>query len=149
MVRSLGLVALGLIAWMYFAHPRAADGINEVQWVPVTQAAASVATYQVLAPPADLPWPATSARVESNPDGTLAWRAGFYTPEEAYAAILQRGAFPAQATEAQQDWVAEETRNGVAEESVMTAGTGSACRGIRSPTSAGRWSTSRTARPRW
>ena len=122
MVRSLGLVSIGLLVWMYFAHPGAVDPIHEVAWAPVAQAAAAAATYEVLAPPAAFPWPATSARVEPAADGTLAWRAGFYTPEEAYAAVLQRGEFPDQAQKAQQDWVEEQTRNGVADGTVTIAG---------------------------
>jgi Protein of unknown function (DUF4245) len=113
MIRSLGLVALVLLAWMYFSHPRSPDAIREVEWAPVAQAAAARAPYEVLAPPVTFPWAATSARVEPQADGTLAWRAGFYTPDERYAAVLQRGQFPKQAGRAQQDWIRAETRNGV------------------------------------
>ena len=60
--------------------------------------------------------------MEPQPDGTLAWRAGFYTPEEEYAAILQRGEFPEQAAQAQQEWIDSETRNGVAGDTVMIGG---------------------------
>ena len=45
-----------------------------------------------------------------------------YTPEEEYAAILQRGQFPAQAVEAQQDWIQAETREGVAGGTVTIGG---------------------------
>ncbi len=114
MIRSLGLVAIVLLIWLYFSHPRSSDAIREVEWAPVAVAAAGVASYEVLAPPATFPWPATSARVEPQPDGTLAWRAGFYTPDEEYAAVLQRGVFPEQAAAAQQEWIEAETRNGVA-----------------------------------
>ena len=113
MIRSLGLVAIVLLIWMYFAHPRSSDAIREVQWAPVAQSAADAASYEVLAPPVTFPWPATSARVEPQADGTLGWRVGFYTPEQEYAAILQRGQFPDQAVSAQQDWIEAETRNGV------------------------------------
>jgi len=122
MVRSLGLVAIVLLVWMYFSHPRSSDAIREVQWVPVAQSAATAAPYEVLAPPVTFPWPATSARVEPQADGTVAWRAGFYTPEEEYAAILQRGQFPEQAVKAQQDWIQAETRDGVAGETVTIGG---------------------------
>ena len=122
MIRSLGLVAIVLLVWMYFSHPRSSDAIREVQWAPVAQSAATAATYEVLAPPATFPWPATSARVEPQADGTLAWRAGFYTPVEEYAAILQRGQFPDQAATAQQDWIRAETRNGVAGGTVTIGG---------------------------
>jgi hypothetical protein len=122
MVRSLGLVAIALLVWMYFSHPRATDPIREVQWAPVVQSAATAAPYEVLAPPVTFPWPATSARVEPQVDGTVAWRAGFYTPQEEYAAVLQRGQFPAQASRAQQDWIEAETRKGVAGETVIIGG---------------------------
>jgi hypothetical protein len=122
MVRSLGLVAIALLVWMYFSHPRGTDAIREVEWVPVAQAAAAAAPYEVVAPPATFPWPATSARVEPQADGTVAWRAGFYTPEKEYAAILQRGQFPEQAAKAQQDWIETETRKGVAEGTVTIGG---------------------------
>jgi hypothetical protein len=121
MIRSLGLVAVVLLIWLYFSHPRSSDAIREVQWAPVAQSAASAAPYEVLAPPVTFPWPATSARVEPQPDGTLGWRAGFYTPDEDYAAILQRGEFPAQADEAQAEWIADETRKGVAGGTVTIA----------------------------
>lgn len=122
MIRSLGLVAIVLLIWMYFSHPRSADAIREVEWAPVAQAAAAAAPYEVVAPPATFPWPATSARVEPQADGTVAWRAGFYTPEKEYAAILQRGQFPEQAAKAQQDWIEAETRKGVAEGTVTIGG---------------------------
>jgi hypothetical protein len=122
MLRSLGLVAIVLLVWMYFSHPRSSDAIREVEWAPVAQSAATSAPYAVLAPPVTFPWPATSARVERQADGTLAWRAGFYTPEKEYAAILQRGPFPAQAVTAQRDWIRAETRNGVAGDSVTIGG---------------------------
>ena len=122
MIRSLGLVAIALLVWMYFSHPRSDDTLREVDWAPVAQSAASAATYEVLAPPVTFPWPATSARLEPQSDGTVAWRAGFYTPEQEYAAILQRGQFPQQAAAAQQEWVESETRNGVAGESVTIGG---------------------------
>ncbi len=121
MIRSLGLVAIVLLIWLYFSHPRSSDAIREVEWAPVAQAAASAAPYEVLAPPVAFPWPATSARVEPQADGTLVWRAGFYTPDEEYAAILQRGEFPAQADKAQEDWIADETRKGVAGGTVTIA----------------------------
>jgi len=121
-VRSLGLVAIVLLIWLYFSHPRSSDAIREVEWAPVAVSAAEVASYEVLAPPATFPWPATSARVEPQADGTLVWRAGFYTPDEEYAAILQRGEFPEQAVQAQQDWVQAETRDGVAGETVTIGG---------------------------
>lgn len=113
MIRSLGLVAIVLLVWMYFSHPRSSDAIREVAWAPVAQSAAAAASYEVLAPPVTFPWPATSSRVEPQADGTLVWRTGFYTPEKEYAAILQRGQFPKQAVAAQQDWIQAETREGV------------------------------------
>jgi hypothetical protein len=122
MVRSLGLVAIALLVWMYFSHPRSTDPIREVQWAPVAQSAAAAAPYEVLAPPVTFAWPATSARVEPQADGTVAWRVGFYTPQEEYAAVLQRGQFPAQASRAQQDWIEAETRKGVAGETVIIGG---------------------------
>ena len=122
MVRSLGLVAIALLVWLYFAHPPTPDVVREVEWAPVAQSAAEVASYEVLAPPVTFPWPATSARIEPEPDGTLAWQAGFYTPEEDYAAIMQRGSFPEQAAQAQQDWVDTQTRNGVPGETVNVGG---------------------------
>jgi hypothetical protein len=122
MIRSLGLVAIVLLLWMYFSHPRSTDAIREVEWGPVAQSAASAASYEVLAPPVAFPWPATSARLEPQADGTVAWRVGFYTPEEEYAAILQRGPFPEQAVKAQQDWIQAETREGVAGATVTIGG---------------------------
>jgi hypothetical protein len=122
MIRSLGLVAIVLLIWLYFSHPRSSDAIREVEWAPVAAAAAEVASYEVLAPPVAFPWPATSARVEPQPDGTLGWRAGFYTPDEEYAAVLQRGEFPEQAAAAQQEWIEAETRNGVAGGTVTIGG---------------------------
>ena len=140
MVRSLGLVAVGLLAWMYFAHPRAVDPVHEVAWAPVAQAAAAAATYEVLAPPAAFPWPAT-ALGGAAADGTLAWRAGFYTPEEAYAAILQRGEFPEQAAQAQRGLGRAGARDGVAAGTVTIAGRKWVrMRATRSPTIAGPWS---------
>jgi hypothetical protein len=122
MLRSMGLVAIVLLIWMYFAHPRSSDAIREVEWVPVAESAARTASYEVLAPPVTFPWPATSARVEPQADGTLGWRAGFYTPDEEYAAVLQRGDFPKQALAAQQEWIESETRNGVAGGTVAVGG---------------------------
>lgn len=119
MIRSLGLVALVLGAWMWFSHPRTPeDLVKEVAWWPTAQSAAVAAPYEVIAPPESFAWSATSARVEPQPDGTLIWRAGFYTPAEAYAAVLQRGAFPQQAQGSIDDWLAQETRNGVSEGTV-------------------------------
>ena len=122
MVRSLGLVAIALVLWLSFSHPRTPDPVRSVSWTPVAQSAAAAASYQVLAPPADLGWPATSARVEPQSDGTLAWQVGFLTPGEDYAALMQRGVFPEQAEAAQQEWVADQTRNGVPGETVRLAG---------------------------
>jgi hypothetical protein len=122
MLRSMGLVAVALLIWMYFAHPRTPDPIREVDWAPVAVAAADAADYQVLAPPATFPWPATSARVEPQDDGTVAWQVGFYTPEEDYAAVMQRGVFPDQAGAAQQEWIDAQTRNGAAGETVGVGG---------------------------
>lgn len=122
MVRSLGLVAAVLVVWMWLVHPRTPEAINEVDWWPVAQSAAVSADYDVLGPPESLPWPATSARIEPQPDGTLVWRVGYYTPTEEYAALLQRGVFPEQAEGAVQQWVAAETRDGVAGEVVTLGG---------------------------
>ena len=118
MIRSMGLVAVVLGIWLWFAHPRTPDAIHTVAWYPTAQSATQVTSYQVLAPPESFGWPATSARVEPQPDGTIVWRAGFYTPDEAYAGLLQRGVFPAQAQGSIDDWIAEETRNGVSAGSV-------------------------------
>jgi hypothetical protein len=114
MIRSLGLVAMVLLIWLYFAHPQTPDAVREVPWVPVAESAATRAPYEVVAPPESFAWPATSARIEPQVDGTVAWQVGFYTPDEDYAAIMQRGAFPEQAVQAQQDWIEAQTRNGVA-----------------------------------
>jgi hypothetical protein len=114
MVRSLGLVALALVIWMWLVHPRTPDPVREVDWWPVAQSASATAPYEVIAPPQAFGWPATSARIEPQPDGTTTWRVGFYTPQEAYAALLQRGIFAEQAQGSLDDWVAGETRNGVA-----------------------------------
>ncbi len=122
MVRSLGLVTLGLLVWLWFSHPRTPDEVRSVDWVPVAAAAASGSAYEVLAPPATFPWAATSARVEAQPDGTSVWRVGFLTDEEAYAGLLQRGVFPGQAAQAAEDWVEQETRNGVPEGTVELGG---------------------------
>ncbi len=122
MVRSLGLVALVLVVWMWLVHPRTPEGINEVDWWPVAQSASTAAEFEVVAPPETFGWSATSARVEPQPDGTIAWRVGFYTPEEEYAALLQRGVFPEQAQGAVDDWVAAETRDGAAGEVVTIGG---------------------------
>lgn len=112
MVRSLGLVALVLLAWLLFSHPRTPDGIATVDWRPTVQSAAAAARFPVLAPPGSWSWQATSARIEPQPDGTITWRVGFYTPAEDYAALLQRGVFPDQATGSRQEWVDTETRQG-------------------------------------
>jgi hypothetical protein len=122
MVRSLGLVTLGLLVWLWFSHPRTPEEVRSVDWVPVASAAAGATDYEVLAPPASFPWPATSARVEDQADGTIVWRVGFLTGEEAYAGLLQRGVFPGQAAQAAEDWVAQETRNGVLEGTVVIGG---------------------------
>ncbi len=122
MVLSLGVVALVLLGWMYFSHPRTPDPIREVAWAGVAASAAERASYEVLAPPVAFPWPATSARVEPQSDGTLAWQVGFYTPMQDYAAVLARGVFPEQAGAAQQEWLDEQTRNGVPGETVTIGG---------------------------
>jgi hypothetical protein len=122
MLRSMGLVALVLGAWMWFSHPRTPEGINEVDWWPVAQAASEAAPYEVVAPPAGFAWPATSARVEPQPDGTVSWRVGFYSQAEDYAALLQRGVFPEQAQGSIDEWIAAETRQGVAGSSVTIGG---------------------------
>lgn len=122
MVLSLGLVALVLLGWMYLSHPRTPDPIREVDWAGVAAAATGAAEYEVLAPPATFPWPATSARVEPQADGTVGWQVGFLSPDEDYAAVLQRGVFPEQAAAAQQEWIDEQTRNGVPGESVTLGG---------------------------
>jgi hypothetical protein len=122
MVRSLGLVAVVLVIWMWLVHPRTPEAINEVEWWPVAQSASASAPYDVIAPPESFGWPATSARVEPQPDGTLAWRVGFYTPAEEYAALLQRGVFAEQAQGSVEQWVADETRDGVAGEMVTLGG---------------------------
>jgi hypothetical protein len=122
MIRSLGLVALVLVVWMWLAHPSTPDPVNEVDWWPVAQSASASVDYEVVAPPETFGWPATSARVEPQPDGTTTWRVGFYTPDEEYAALLQRGVFPEQAQGVVEAWVASETREGVAGEVVTIAG---------------------------
>lgn len=112
MVRSLGLVTLLMLGVLWLVHPRTPDAVREVDWRPVAQSAAEAADYEVLAPAATLRWPATSARVEREGDGTVVWRAGYVTPAGQYAGLLQRGAFPEQAARARQDWIDAETRNG-------------------------------------
>lgn len=112
MLLSMGLVALALGVWMFFAHPHAPDGIHTVAWYPTAQSATQSASYDVLAPPTSFAWSATSARVEPQPDGTVVWRVGFYTPDSEYAGLLQRGEFPEQAQGSIDEWLAEETRNG-------------------------------------
>ncbi len=121
MVRSLGLVALVLLGILWLGHPRTPDPVRAVEWGPVADHAAAQAGFVVLAPPPALSWVATSARVEPQPDGTLVWRVGFLTPQGDYAALLQRGVFPEQASQAQQAWLAGETRNGVPEGAVDLA----------------------------
>jgi hypothetical protein len=122
MVRSLGLVAIALLVWLWFSHPRTPDEIRSVEWYPVAASAASAGAYEVLAPPAAFPWTATSARVEPQPDGTTVWRVGYVTAQDAYAGLLQRGVFPAQAEGSIEDWVAQETRNGRPEGTVTIGG---------------------------
>jgi hypothetical protein len=122
MLRSLGLVTLGLLVWLWFSHPRTPDEIRSVEWYPVAVSAASAAPFEVLAPPAAFPWTATSARVEPQPDGTSVWRVGYVTAGEDYAGLLQRGVFPDQAAGSIGDWVAQETRNGQPEGSVTIGG---------------------------
>ncbi len=122
MVRSLGLVALALGAWMFFAHPRTPEAVRTVEWYPTATAAAAAVSYDVLAPPSTWPWGATSARIEPQPDGTIIWRVGYLTPAEDYAALLQRGVFPAQAAGTRDEWITSETRNGVAAGSVTLGG---------------------------
>ncbi len=119
MIRSLGLVSLALLAWLLISHPRTPEAVREVEWVPVAVAAAQQADYQVVAPADTFAWPATSARLEPQSDGTLAWQVGYYTPQEAYAALMQRGRFPAQAAQAQQEWIDTQTRNGVVDGTVI------------------------------
>jgi len=118
MVRSLGLVAVLLLAWMWLSHPRTPDPVRAVDWWPVAESAAASVPYRVLAPPEAFPWTATSARVEPQSDGTTVWRVGFYTPAEDYAGLLQRGVFPEQAQGAIDEWVEVETRDGTAGEVV-------------------------------
>jgi len=122
MIRSMGLVALVLGAWMWFSHPRTPEAINQVDWWPVALAASDAAPYPVVAPPEGFAWPATSARVEPQPDGTVVWRVGYYTAAEDYAALLQRGAFPEQAQGSIEEWIAAETREGVAGPTVTIGG---------------------------
>ena len=122
MVRSLGLVALALLVWMYFAHPRTPDPVKPVDWYPIATQAAAGTPYLLVAPPASFGWTATSARVESQPDGTQAWQLGFYTPAQDYAAVQQRGVFPDQATGSVQDWIDAQTRDGRDEGSVTIGG---------------------------
>jgi len=122
MVRSMGLVALVLIGWLVFAHPRTPDPVHVVAWRPAVQSAVATADYGVLAPPGSWSWRATSARIEPQPDGTIAWRVGFLTPDDEYSAVLQRGVFPEQATGSVNDWLGTETRQGVAEGTVEING---------------------------
>ena len=122
MIRSMGLVALVLGAWMWFSHPRTPEAIKQVDWWPVAQAAADAAPYEVVAPPESFAWPATSARVEPQPDGTVVWRVGYYSQAEDYAGLLQRGVFPEQAQGSIEDWIAAETREGVAGQTVTIDG---------------------------
>ena len=122
MVRSLGLVAIVLGIWFWFSHPRTPDAIHTVEWYPTAQSATQATDYQVLAPPERFAWSATSARIEPQPDGTVVWRVGFYTPEDAYAGVLQRGVFPEQATGSLDDWVAEQTRHGTRSGTVTIGG---------------------------
>lgn len=122
MVRSLGLVAIALAVWMFFAHPRTPDPVKPVEWYPVAATAAAAVPFEVEAPPAAFTWTATSARVEPQPDGTVVWRAGFYTPSQDYAALLQRGVFPEQAQGSVDQWVDEQTRNGLEQGTVEIDG---------------------------
>jgi hypothetical protein len=113
MVRSLGLVALAIGVWMWVSHPRTPEAVDAVPWWPAAQAAVAAAGYPVLAPAEGWTWKATSARVEPQPDGTVVWRVGYLTPKGTYAALLQRGVFPEQAGGTAEQWVDEETRDGV------------------------------------
>lgn len=122
MIRSLGLVSLLMLGVLWLVHPRTPDAVREVDWRPVAQSAAEVAGYEVLAPAASLSWPATSARVEEQADGTLVWRAGYVTPGGRYAGLLQRGAFPEQAARARQEWIDAESRDGRPEGTVTLGG---------------------------
>lgn len=122
MARSLGLVAAVLAVVLAIGHPRTPDPVRPIAWQPVAQGAAAVAAMEVLAPPPSFSWVATSARVEPQPDGTVVWRCGFLTPSGAYAGLLQRGAFPDQAAQAQREWVQAETRRGVAQGVVSIGG---------------------------
>lgn len=122
MILSMGLVAAVLLVWLWLSHPRTPEAVKPVEWWPVAQSAAQAADYEVLAPAEQFAWTATSARVEPQPDGTLVWRVGYYTPAQDYAALLQRGEFPEQAVAAAEDWVAAETRNGLPGEQVTIGG---------------------------
>lgn len=122
MLLSMGLVTLVLLGWLLFVKPPTPDAVRTVPWQPVASAAADTAAYPVLAPPSSWDWRATSARIEPQPDGTIAWRVGYLTPDGDYAALLQRGVFPAQAAAAAADWVETETRRGEAEGTVEIAG---------------------------
>ena len=113
MLISLGLVGLALLVWMFFAHPRTPDPVKPVDWYPVAVQVAPGAPFPVLAPPESFGWTATSARAKPQSDGTVSWQLGFYTPAQDYAAVQQRGVFPAQAQGSVDEWVAAQTRNGV------------------------------------
>ena len=122
MLLSMGLVTLVLLGWLFFVRPPTPDAVRTVPWQPVAAAAADTAAYEVLAPPSSWDWRATSARIEPQPDGTIAWRVGFLTPSGDYVALLQRGVFPAQAAASATDWLESETRQGETEGTVEIAG---------------------------
>ena len=121
MIRSMGLVAIVLLIWLYFSHPRGSDAIREVEWAPTAVSAATAASYGSSPLPRRSRGPRPRARRAAG-----RWhrglRAGSSTPEEEYAAVLQRGEFPEQAAQAQQEWIDSETRNGVAGETVAIGG---------------------------
>lgn len=122
MLISMGVVALALAFWMFFAHPRTPDPVKPVDWYPVATQAAIGNPYPLEAPTSAFPWTATSARLEPQPDGTATWQLGFYTPEKDYAAVQQRGVFPAQAQGSVDEFITAQTRNGVEQGSVEIDG---------------------------
>jgi hypothetical protein len=122
MVISMAVVGLAIGVWMFFVHPRTPDPVKAVDWSAVATQAALGNPYPLLAPAASFPWTATSAWVQPEPDGTVIWQLGFYTPAQDYAAVVQRGVFPEQAQGSVEEWIAAQTRNGEERGSVDIGG---------------------------
>jgi Protein of unknown function (DUF4245) len=125
MVLSMGLVAIIVAVSLIFTWKQAPEPIREVKYGEVVTAAREAAPYEVLGPEG-LParWRATSANVRPQPDGTFEWRVGFVTPDDRYAAVVQRGNWPEGAQKGVEAFLKEVTRQGKADATPSWVGGG-------------------------